>query len=158
MRVNQTKVPFKQFAGAVIVLLLAVGWGQLSAKGPDETPKAKNWTIVVGPDPCDLKENGQPATKQAVSKKQGHQVTWKSDAGQPLSLVFHVPADCVPPFKNMKRDGKDSAGKILYKLGDGTGDTVKSGPIDKDACEGSEIKYDQNLGGKSCDGIIIIQP
>ena len=158
MRVNQTRVSFKQLAGAVIVLLLAVGWGQLSAQGPDETPKAKNWTIVVGPKACDLSENGRAAPKQAVSKKEGHQVTWKSDDKQPLFLVFHLPSGCAPPFKNMKAIGKDSGGMNLYQLGDGTKDTVRSGPIEENACEGSEIKYDQNLGGKSCDGIIIIQP
>ena len=158
MRVTHTKASFKQLAGTALVLLLAAGSGRLSAEGPPGPPKAKHWNIVVGPTACDLSENGQPASKQAVSKKQGHQVTWKSNAGQPLFLVFHVPTSCVPPFKNMNHIGKDPAGLNLYQLGDGTGDTVKSGPIEKEACEGSEIKYDQNLGGKSCDGIIIIQP
>jgi hypothetical protein len=158
MRVTHTETSVKRIAGAVLFLLLAVGWGQLSAKGPEDTPKAKHWNIVVGPGACDLSENGQPASKQAVSKKQGHQVTWKSNAGQPLFLVFHLPTGCIPPFKNMKPIGKDDKGLNLYQLGDGTGDTVRSGPTEKDACEGSEIKYDQNLGGNKCDGIIIIQP
>ena len=159
MRVTHTKASFKQLAGTALVLLLAVSYGRHPAQGSEDTPKAKNWNIVVGPDPCNLNENSQPAPKQVVSKKQGHQVTWKSDAKQPLFLVFHLPSGCAtPPFKNMKLIGKDSNGLNRYQLGDGTKDTLHSGPIDKKACEGPEIKYDQNLGGKSCDGIIIIQP
>ena len=119
-------------------------------------PAAKDWTITVGPGPCDLTENGKPAPTQAISKGKGNKIVWQPDAKQTLSIVVHVPANCPAPFKNMTKGGKDKQGNDLWTV-DCKNGKCNSGPAVKEACEG-DYKYDQILGSKSCDGLIIIDP
>jgi hypothetical protein len=119
-------------------------------------PAAKDWAITVGPTACDLTENGQPAPTHTLSKAKQHKIVWNSNAKQSLSIVVHVPAGCPAPFKKMTKTGTDPQGNTLWTV-DCTKDICKSGPPVKEACE-KDYKYDQILGGKSCDGMIIIQP
>jgi hypothetical protein len=147
---------FEQTLVTAGILAAAVLFAMAAPGQPTPTPTGKNWTITVGPGPCDLSENGKPAPKQTISKSKQHKIVWKPDAGQSLSIVVHVPANCPAPFKNMTKGGKDKQGNDLWTV-DCTKDTCKSGPPVKNACE-REYKYDQILGGKSCDGLIIIQP
>jgi hypothetical protein len=138
--------------------LVAVAILFVTAAAPSRaqvSPKAKNWKITVGPGPCDLTENSKPANTQAISKKQKHKIDWLSNAGQSLKIVVHVPASCPAPFKKMTRTGTAPNGDVLWAV-DCQNDSCKSGPAVKDACERS-YEYDQILGGKSCDGMIIIE-
>ena len=150
------RTSFKHTTVGAAILATAVFFFTAAHGQAAPNPAAKNWTITVGPGPCDLTESGKPAPTQAISKKKQHKIVWQSDAKQTLSIVVHVPANCPAPFNNMKKGGKDKQGNDLWTV-DCTNDTCKSGPAVKKACE-QEYKYDQILGGKSCDGLIIIEP
>jgi hypothetical protein len=115
---------------------------------------AKNWTITVGPKACSLTENSKPADTQTISKGKQHRISWRSNAGQALSIVVHVPADCPAPFRRMTKTGSDSNG-VNWTV-DCKNGRCSSGPPVGEACEQS-YKYDQVLGGESCDGTIIIE-
>ena len=136
---------------ATAAFFVTAAHGQAAPK-----PAAKDWTITVGPGPCDLTESGKPAPTQVISKGKGHKIVWQPDAKQTLSIVVHVPADCPAPFGKMTKGGKDKQGNDLWTV-DCTKGKCDSGPAAKSACE-REYKYDQILGGKSCDGLIIIDP
>jgi hypothetical protein len=137
------------------LLLTAAAAGPLSG-GSDtgQHPAAKDSTIIVGPGPCDLTESGQPCKTQTISKKKLHKIVWKSNAGQILGIVVHVPRNCNEPFKQMTQVGTDAQGNVRWaiKCKDGQ---CKSGPAETGACEQSYL-YDQILDDKTCDGMIII--
>jgi hypothetical protein len=121
----------------------------------------KPWFITVGPGPCDLKQNGQKADKQKVSKKTRNFVVWQSDSGQSLELRFHIPTTCTtPPFARMSARGTDPKGLNIWVMSDPEG-TIFSGPVLKDGCTSDDngFKYDEVLGGQECptDGWIIVK-
>jgi hypothetical protein len=116
---------------------------------------AKNWTITVGPKACSLKENSKLADTQTISKRKQHRIAWQSNAGQTLSIIVHAPANCPAPFKRMTGTGTDSNDNRLWAIDCKKG-KCSSGPPVSEACEQS-YKYDQVLGGESCDGTIIIE-
>jgi hypothetical protein len=148
-------------AGAILaaVILFVTAARDVSAQkggkaGPN--PPAKHWTITVGPGACDLTENGQPAPKQTISKSKRHKIVWNSNAGQSLSIVVHVPANCPIPFQNMTKKGVDPQGNELWALDDCNNGQCSPGPAVPKAFV-RDYKYDQILDGKSCDGMIIIE-
>jgi hypothetical protein len=153
----------------VLVLVVgAVGWltGQpvtptAAAKkyaAPASHPNAKDWTLTVGPDPCQVRENGKDVPV-AVIERGKHSIRYQSDSGQPLSIVFHAPANypkASAPFKKMTTAGTDGAGK-LWKLVCEKPNVCSTGPAVKGS-QGGYWKTDQILAGKKCDAGIIIQP
>ena len=147
---------FKYTVISAAVLVAAVLFPTATTGQPAPKPPAKDWAITVGPNECELTENGKPAPTQTLSKDKQHKIVWTSNAQQSLSIVVHVPTGCPAPFKKMTNKGTDKQGNTLWAV-DCTKDTCKSGPPNKDACE-RDYKYDQILGGKSCDGMIIIDP
>jgi hypothetical protein len=157
MWVFRERLWIRNLAVVAIALLAVV---TCRVEKPTEV-KAKKWFITVGPDPCDLKEKGQPAKKQEVSKKGRDFVVWQSDSGESLTIRIHVPSDCPsPPFGGMTSSGTDPNGYRIWTFSD-AGGTIFSGPVLKEACETDDrgYKYDQILGGdKECDGWIIIKP
>jgi hypothetical protein len=138
------------------IFLTAFLTGTLSAGTPTGShPPAKDWTVDVGPGPCDLTEGNQPCTTQTIGKGKLHKIVWRSKgAGQSLTIVVHVPEGCPAPFKKMTRVGTDSSGNALWRV-DCKENRCDSGPAVKEACERSYL-YDQTLDGKTCDGMIII--
>ncbi len=164
MRLFENKEPIRRLAVLALVLSLAAACDRSSegtkpphTPGPPPTPsQPKDWIITVGPDPCQLTESGQPAPTQRV-KKEKNFIVWRSDSGQSLTIRIHVPKDCDPPFAGAwQAVGTDPSGKAMYAR---TGDDgfVFSGPPLKKACA-TTYKYDQILGDKTCDGMIIIEP
>lgn len=143
------------------VFMIAISSCQKSETGPKEALEAKPWTIVVGPDPCTLKEKGANADKQKVSKKNRDYVIWISSSRESLEIRIHVPADCPAPFPGFTNIGKDKAGKNIWSKSDDNG-VVYSNLVNKDACESPTdddgYKYDQILGtSRECDGWIIVK-
>jgi hypothetical protein len=123
------------------------------------TVEAKKWTIVVGPDPCELKEHGQPAGKQKVSKKNRDYVIWVSASRESLEIRIHVPANCPAPFPGFTNIGTDKNGYNIWSKSDPVG-VVFSGVVNPDSCETDDngYKYDQILGtSRECDGWIIVK-
>jgi hypothetical protein len=130
--------------------------------GPGEV-NAKDWFIKVGPDPCELTENGKKADQQKVTKKGREFVVWQSDSGQSLELRFHIPTTCEnPPFARMTGDGLDPQGLRIWVMSDeNQNGTIFSGPVLKDGCYSDDngFKYYEVLGGQECqkDGWIIVK-
>ena len=144
---------------AMAISLIALSACKRAETGPTGTIEAKRWTIVVGPDPCDLKEKGQKADKQKVSKQNRDYVVWISSSRESLEIRIHVPPDCPPPFANMTPSGTDKNGKRMWSLSDPNG-VIYSGLITPNACETDDngYKYDQILGtSRECDGWIVIK-
>ena len=147
----------------VALALVSTSWLISQAKEKYPTPgppypKAKNWTLIVGPDSCTVQEGGK-AVPVAVITRELHWIKYKSNAGQQLGIVFHAPPDnktAAAPFKHMTSGGKDADGANLWKL-DCQKDTCSTGPAVKGSA-GGYWKTDQILDGKSCDAGIIIQP
>jgi hypothetical protein len=166
MRLFEDKEPIRRLTILALVLSLATACDRSGQGGkPTATPgppDAKDWTIVVGPDPCNLTEGGQAAPTQSLQRAKNF-IVWKSYSGESLTIRVHVPAglpqDCEHfPFSGAWRGvGNDPSGNPMYEK---TGDDgfVFSGPPRKDACP-ANFKYDQILGDKPpCDGMIIIKP
>lgn len=125
---------------------------------PVSKPKAKNWKLIVGPDACQVaEEDGTPAPVAVISVENAHQIKFKSNAGQTLEIIVHVPQGWPPPFKGMASIGPDPQGLSKWALScpDPKG-WCSTGPADKKATYGC-YKYDQVLGGKTCDAGIIIE-
>jgi hypothetical protein len=162
----EDKELIRRLAVLALVLSLAAacdrsGEGVKPTLTPGRPPTPKDWTITVGPDPCQLTENGQPAPTQRL-KREKNFIVWKSDSGQSLTIRIHVPKDLPNDCDNFPFSGAwqgvgpDPSGNPMYEK---TGDDgfVFSGPPRKKACP-TTYKYDQILGGKTCDGMIIIDP
>lgn len=137
-------------AAVATAILLVIAPPHLAAQGT-----AKSWAITVGPEACTLMENSKPADTQTISKGKQHRIAWQSNAGQALSIIVHASANCPAPFKRMTRTGTDPNGNALWAV-DCKNGKCSSGPAAAQACEQS-YKYDQVLGGESCDGTIIIE-
>ena len=122
------------------------------------TAKAKNWKLKIGPDPCQVaEEDGQPAPFAVISVESMHKIEFKSNAGQNLGIVIHVPQGWVPPFKKFAYVGNDPQGLEKWALScDDPTRWCSTGPADKKAIYGC-YKYDQILDGKTCDAGIIIE-
>lgn len=147
---SNTKIRTAPEAAVAIVILLAIAPPHLDAQAT-----AKSWAITVGPEACTLMENSKPADTQTISKGKQHRIAWQSNAGQALSIIVHTPANCPAPLKRMTKTGTDSNGNVLWAV-DCKNGKCSSGPAAPQACEQS-YKYDQVLGGESCDGTIIIE-
>lgn len=142
----------------VLTLSLLAALAAAPLPGGEDTgtlPAAKDWVVVVGPGACDLTEGGQPCTTQAISKKKLHKIVWKSNAGQVLGIIVHVPPTCPPPFKKMTQVGTDPQGNVRWAV-DCKNGQCSSGPAEKNACEHTYL-YDQILNDKTCDGMMIIK-
>jgi hypothetical protein len=122
-------------------------------------PKAKNWTLIVGPDPCQVRELGKDVPV-AVIWRGTHSIKYQSDANEPLGIVFHAPSDsptASQPFRNMTFAGTDSDGSYKWSLACAK-NVCLTGPALKGS-KGGYWKTDQILPGKPpCDAGIIIQP
>jgi hypothetical protein len=124
-------------------------------------PKAKNWTLTVGPDPCTVQEAGKDVPV-AVILRGVHWIKYQPTPDQPLGIVFHAPADnptASQPFKKMTFAGTDENGSYMWSLVcDQPNHGCSTGPAVKGS-KGGYWKTDQILGGKpKCDAGIIIQP
>jgi len=127
---------------------------------PQVTPvaKAKDWKLTVGPEPCDVKEDGQAVTYAVISREKGHKIVFQSSGGEALAIIVHVAQGSPRPFKNMAFVGNDPQGLAQWALFcDDPKKPCSTGPAQKDATYGC-YKYDQVLNGKRCDAGIIIQP
>jgi hypothetical protein len=157
---------------AIVLVVGAVGWlvGQPATPAPAARkyptpvppyPKAKNWTLTVGPDPCQVRETGKDVPV-AVIYKEKHSITYQPDPDQPLRIILHAPPDnptAPAPFRNMTSAGKDEDGSNMWELAcDQPKHGCSTGPALKDS-KGGYWKTDQILGSKpKCDAGIIIQP
>jgi hypothetical protein len=124
-------------------------------------PKAKNWTLIVGPDPCQVREAGKDVPV-AVIWRGTHSIKYLPDSGQLLGIVFHAPATsptAPQPFKKMTFAGTDADGSYMYSLVcDQPGHACLTGTA-LTGSKGGYWKTDQILAGKApCDAGIIIQP
>jgi hypothetical protein len=126
--------------------------------GATPPPKAKNWKLIVGPDACQVtEEGGPPAPIAVISAEHLHQIKFKSNAGQTLAIILHVPQGWPPPFKGMAFIGPDPQGLSKWALScEDPKNWCSTGPADKKATYGC-YKYDQVLDGKLCDAGIIIE-
>jgi hypothetical protein len=126
--------------------------------GATLVPKAKNWKLIVGPDACRVaEEEGSLAPVAVISAGNLHQIKFKSDAGQSLAIILHVPQGWLPPFKGMAFTGLDPQGLSKWALScEDPKNWCSTGPADKKATFGC-YKYDQVLDDKTCDAGIIIQ-
>jgi hypothetical protein len=125
---------------------------------PGPYPHAKNWDLTVGPDACDVTENGTKVPVAVISKQGRFSIRYHSDAGQVLGILFHVPGPVVQPFKNVALVGRDSDGNTVWALVcDPTHKSCATGPANMDAIEDKYIKTDQILDGTKCDAGIIIE-
>ena len=126
---------------------------------PPPYPKAKNWTLTVGPDPCQVREGGADVPV-AVITRELHWIKYQSDSGQLLGIVFHAPSSnktASAPFKNMTFGGADEDGAYTWYLVCQK-DVCSTGPAIKGSA-GGYWKTDQILDGNpKCDAGIIIQP
>lgn len=151
----------------VVFTVGAAGWlisqeaakkGKYPVPGPPY-PKAKNWTLTVGPDACQVQEAGKDVPV-AVIDRGVHKIQYQSNSGQPLSIVFHAPPNypkASAPFKQMTAAGTDPDGNNLWKLTCEKANVCSTGPAVKGS-QGGYWKTDQILDGKTCDAGIIIQP
>ncbi|HKF44072.1 MAG TPA: hypothetical protein VKG01_13290 [Thermoanaerobaculia bacterium] len=121
-------------------------------------PKAKNWTLIVGPDPCTVQEGGKDVPV-AVITRGTHSIKYQANANQYLGIIVHSPATnrtAPAPFKKMTFAGVDQDGSYMWQLW-----CEKSMCMTGPAVSGSVGGYwptDQILDGKKCDAGIIIQP
>ena len=123
-------------------------------------PKPKNWTLTVGPDPCQVREAGVDVSV-AVILREKHWIKYQSDSNQLLAIVFHAPSDnktAPAPFKKMTFAGTDEDGSYLWQLVCEKANVCSTGPA-VTGSKGGYWKTDQILEGKpKCDAGIIIQP
>lgn len=125
---------------------------------PGPYPHAGNWTLTVGPDACDVTQNGQKVPVAVIGRGQHNFIRFQPDAGQLLGIVIHVPSSYPKPFKNLTPAGSDPQGNALWAVVCAEpGNRCFTGPAEPNAQPGY-YKYDQVLNGKVCDAGIIIQP
>jgi len=137
---------------ALLALLvgLAIGW----VVHRPARPAAGHHLIAVGP------EGNLTEPEARISKPKKHRIHWFSPEGLPLSIAFpesRFPegAKKQPPFAGMTQQDTD------WVVGCTDGRCF-SGEINPDLVipEGKELryKYDQIVGDKRVDGMIIIEP
>ncbi len=121
-------------------------------------PKPKNWNLVVGPNPCQVRELGKDVPV-AVIYRGVHWIKYQSDSGQPLGITFVAPPDsptASQPFKNMTFAGTESDGSYKWSLI--CKKNVCFTGVALSGSKGGYWKTYQILPVGTCDAGIIIQP
>jgi len=132
----------------VFVVGLAAGW-LIQRLLPPAEAKTHDLIIKVHPD-------GSLSVPTANIAR-GNTLAWISDEGLSLEIPFPVSGFpqgvTVPPFKGMTKRGSE----YIVRCGGGL---CFSGDVNDGLPTGRKLpyKYDQTIGGKRVDGMIIINP
>src|SRR5262245_28364268 len=123
------------------------------AASPTPVIACGNQIVVVGPDPSTL-------SADPICIAPSNQVTWRSDQGQPLVILFpesgFPPGTTVPPFTDMQLivSGTKRDWQFKHHFGSSVEVSTPVNPalINNQPHGQYEFKYDQLLAGRRGDG------